>query len=561
MLTRRGFLFAAAVALLLAVLAGVYWFTPERISPNSERISELASAEDADHGLGFDGEKKVTITGTSPDKETVGAETPQLERLGQSVPDGGRSGGGGNGLGGQVDHDSHVESQTEQLAGQVLFTNGRPASGVVVEATALQLFPDKETGAAPISNTAGRAVADAAGQFAIAGLADGEYELRAIGPSAKPVIAVSVVRAGSRAVRLVLGQEVEVWIDGYVSSQEGGPLDQVAVHAGDGEGPADVSGADGSFGFYHRVLTDRPSTLTLVKEGFADARASIDADARDEQNVLPIDVTMQPVLASIRVAGEVRDEAGNGLAGRSLYLQSGNSKYRAVSDGAGAFVIEGIQRPGAYRMWVSAGDGYGGYTEPFLKVPMSGIRGLEIVLQRLGGGRVSGQMVDPRGRAVPNFTLTIGSESAPGETVAVTSDAQGNFLAEDVPQGRLRIQSSSFPRFVTSGVTLSPGGEIEVRPVLDVGDEQLAGRVIGDAGVPIAGADVTLSWVRKQGSMTHESLRKSVTDTRGDFVFFALGEVDYDLIVRAARHESAHVQGVGTSRSRDIEVQLTPLGD
>lgn len=112
---------------------------------------------------------------------------------------------------------------------------------------------------------------------------------------------------------------------------------------------------------------------------------------------------------------------------------------------------------------------------------------------------------------------------------------------------------------MTSGVRLSPGSEITVRPVLDVGDEQISGRVIDDADVPIAGADVTLSWVRKQGSVTHESLRKSVTDTHGDFVFFALGEVEYDLIVRAAQHEPARMEGVRTSRSRGIEVQLTPL--
>ena len=232
-----------------------------------------------------------------------------------------------------------------------------------------------------------------------------------------------------------------------------------------------------------------------------------------------------------------------------------------MTDATGAYAIEDVRRPGAYVLWVSPGDGYGGYREPRLKVPMRGVSGHEIVLERVGSGRVHGQMIDAQGRAVPNFTLTVASMDARGEAVTVTGDGQGYFIAEDVPEGRLRVQSSSFPRFVTSGVTLSAGGEIEVQPRLDIGDEQLLGRVIDETGAPVAGADVTLSWVLRDGSVTHESLRKTVSDSRGAFVFVGLGQVSRDLLVRAAKFEPVRREAVGTSKFSDVEVQLMPMSE
>jgi hypothetical protein len=497
--------------------------------------AETATADGAGNSLRADGR----------DASDVGRRSQPQARDRGGVKDNGSSGDEGAG--------------SDTLAGQVLFTDGVPASGVTVGAMALRLFPDQETGTVSMGSSEGRTVTDVAGRFLISGLANGEYQLRAIGPFSNPVEASQTVRAGSQDVRIVLGRDIRIWVDGYVASREEGPLHEVAVSTSDGQGIAALSTADGLFGLSLQVRSDRPAFLTLVKEGYEDARVSVDAAARDEQGVVPIDVTMVPVLGSITVAGTVRDAAGNGLAGVSVYLQGGGSKYRAVSDATGAYAIQEVRRPGAYILWVSPGDGYGGYREPRLKVPMAGVSGHEIVLERVGSGRVYGQMLDAQGRAVPNFTLSVESADAPGEAVAVTGDGQGYFIAEDVPEGRLRVQSSSFPRFVTSGVTLSAGGEIEVKPRLDIGNEQLAGRVIGDAGAPVAGADVTLSWVLRDGTVTHESLRKTVSNSRGEFVFVGLGKLSRNLSIRAAKFEPVRLEGVGTSKFSDVEVQLMPM--
>jgi acyl dehydratase len=192
---------------------------------------------------------------------------------------------------------------------------------------------------------------------------------------------------------------------------------------------------------------------------------------------------------------------------------------------------------------------------------MRGVQGHEIVLERLGVGAVYGQMVDQRGRPVPNFTLTVGSANAPGEAVTVTSDSQGFFFAEEVPEGRLRIQSMSFPRFVTSGVTLAAGSEVEVQSVLDIGDAQLTGRVVDDSGSAVNGARVVASWVQRDGFVTHESLRKTLTDQTGDFSFAGLGRGARDLSVQASGFEPKRLEGVNPSGSGGggLRVSLTPL--
>jgi acyl dehydratase len=194
---------------------------------------------------------------------------------------------------------------------------------------------------------------------------------------------------------------------------------------------------------------------------------------------------------------------------------------------------------------------------------MRGVQGHEIVLERLGVGAVYGQMVDQRGRPVPNFTLTVGSANAPGEAVTVTSDSQGFFSAEDVPEGRLRIQSMSFPRFVTSGVTLAAGSEVEVEPVLDIGDAELTGRVVDESGEEVGGARVVASWVQRDGSITHESLRTTLTDQSGAFNFSGLGRGVRDLSVQAPGFEPKRLQGVNPSSlgSAALQVSLTPVQD
>jgi hypothetical protein len=125
--------------------------------------------------------------------------------------------------------------------------------------------------------------------------------------------------------------------------------------------------------------------------------------------------------------------------------------------------------------------------------------------------------------------------------------------------GKLRIQSLSYPRFITSGLTLEAGEVLDVEVMIDHGDQQLTGRVTDEAGQPLAGVDLTLSWVLRDGVVVHESLRKTTTDRAGAFVFTRLGAGERDLIARAPNHEPVRLGGVSPSGTEQVIIELPTM--
>jgi hypothetical protein len=169
-------------------------------------------------------------------------------------------------------------------------------------------------------------------------------------------------------------------------------------------------------------------------------------------------------------------------------------------------------------------------------------------------------MTDSEGNPVPNFTLLARSYDSRASVVRVTSDQSGYFEVHDLPDGRLRFESASFPRFVVSGIQLAAGSDIEIDLELDVGSKLLGGWVIDEQGNPVAGADITLSWVLRGDGLVHESLRKTTANADGSFQFTQLGTGTHSLIVRAPGFEVAEVaadpDGAFVNAGGRIEVQL-----
>jgi len=443
---------------------------------------------------------------------------------------------------------------TDRIQGQVLFTDGSPVGGATVEARAARIFDEWDSS----GRDQARALTGAGGRFELRDLRLGEYELTVTGPGAQPAVTHATVRTGSEQVRLVLGQMVEIWVNGYVTSRSGGPVAGVTVTA-DGLDTHVESGADGTFGFFLNVPDHRRVGMALTREGFEPARVGLDPAARDSLGVVPVDVTLTPTQGQLTMSGRVVDAEGRGLPGKSVYLSGDGSKYRAKTEGTGGFVINGVRNPGIYILSVSADGAHGGYQDRAFRVPEDGVQGHTISLERVDVGSLYGVILDTDGRPLPNFTLAIHSASAPRETISITSDAQGRFAAENVPTGKLRIQSQSYPRFITSGLTLDAGEALDVEVLIDHGDQQLAGRVTDEAGQPLAGVDLTMSWVLRDGGAVHESLRKTTTDRAGAFLFTRLGAGARDIIARAPNHESVRLGGVSPSRTEQLVIELPTM--
>ena len=438
------------------------------------------------------------------------------------------------------------------IRGQVLFSDGTSVPGARVEATAHQLFTD------PMQDERSEAKVYTSpnGHFDISHLSPGEYVLKATASGKVTTLASMTVRTGSNDVRLIIAKETDVMVDGYVTSVvTGQPLADVMVEA-QGLDVNVLSAIEGNFVFSLKVPDNRNIVLALKKQGFEPELISIDPATRDEQGVILVDATMKPTQSDLTVEGVVRDDSGKGLAGKQIYVKKDNSKYHATTDSSGAFLIDGIRSPGSYFLWVSADGLHDAYEDRRFNIPEGGVKGHVIQLKRLGVGNVTGLMRDSSGHPVANFTMVIQSSSAPQEPLLVTSDAKGFFAADNIPAGNLRIQTQSFPRYITSGLTLAEGATLNVEVLLDLGVEQIRGRVTDDAGQPVAGADMTLSWVLRQGATVNESLRTTTTDRSGNFVFTGLGMGPHDLMARAPHLEANQLTSVNPSRSDFIQLEL-----
>ena len=92
-------------------------------------------------------------------------------------------------------------------------------------------------------------------------------------------------------------------------------------------------------------------------------------------------------------------------------------------------------------------DGFGGLAGNVITgaevnaLPLNGRRFQELLMLRPGlRGIVHGRVVDPSGAAIPGATVTVTSVNT-GKTYTAISDAEGEYLLEDVSPGRIRIDT------------------------------------------------------------------------------------------------------------------------
>ncbi len=463
-----------------------------------------------------------------------------------------------------ADSDDVSDEETEEdelngllsIAGQVLNEFGEPVGGIDVIATVKRLFDDPSGSSFGGSPPEQATRTDFSGYYYFDNLPNGEYEIRTVAMNYYLPASITV-RAGVNAAQLVVVEQLEVWIDGIVTSTGGQRLSGVNVLAS-GAGKV-VSDANGAFRFPLLVRSDRGVLIRLQAEGYQEGKVSLSRrDWEDSGGELLLEFVMEPLQAMAEVSGRVVSESGRPVAGEQVYLKL-NQKYKTTTDSSGQFLFDAVESGNGYKLWLVPKGPYAQYQEDGLQIGSGGLSGLEIVLESVGVGRVKGQMLNMDGRPVPNFTLSVSSEAVRSASLSVTSDGGGYFAINGVPEGRVRFQSQSFPRFVTSGVELSAGSEVEVDLLLDLGNQQVSGRVTDELGQPIPGANLTLSWVLRENGLLHESLRKVTTSADGSFIFTQLGGVTRDLIVSAPGYETVTMKGVGGTAAATLEIPLKSL--
>jgi hypothetical protein len=499
-----------AVAVLLAgAIAIMYW----QYQPKSRQDIDLQSLETPQQQV--PGKKFVS---RSPGRATRGALPGS-----RPVP--------------TIENDA-----TLAISGSVLNQQGQRLVDIQLTATASQTA-DPFIGDGEHSTSS-----DASGRFRFGGLALGDYLIRNEETSLYPGTSINV-RSGSSEANLVLTARSELWVHGSVREGDE-PLPGVSVVPGGDPMNITYSGADGRFGIFVglRGGNQGQDTLLFSLQGYSAEELPlriIDPFATD----LPLaDVRLTRIRGRAAVRGNITAD-DSPVSGASVRLVSTEHSdgYQTSSGDGGRFEIPNVIF-GEYSLAVARAGNYKDHNASGLQVTAAGLD-LQLNLEPLEIGQLSGQMLDINGGVLPGFDLWVTSLTAQGQVPQVISgDAQGFFELRDIPVGDRALATDSDPRMRISGVSVSGNNDAPLQLILDVGSHVLEGRVLDSFSNAVPGARVSLIWAHVENGITSHAARTSIADTSGYFRFAELGSGKHTLNVTAAGIRSRRIEhevGVG----------------
>jgi protocatechuate 3,4-dioxygenase beta subunit len=409
--------------------------------------------------------------------------------------------------------------------------DGAPVAGATVRVASEAGGPERRTRTGPD------------GRFAVTGLGDGAYALRAeneggVSPGQRGVAAPS-----AEPLLLALGSARVA--RGRVTEDGARPASGVEVRAEDETLPpgedalATRARSDGAGGFVLGPLPPGRYRLTAAREGLT-LRRAVSVDLRD---AAPVDAITLELLRGGRLVGHVTTAAGAPIAGarvrcavaemEDLAVRPGalplaaeaaamptgavatvGDARSALTDARGRFTLGGLV-PGRYRIGV-ARDGYQ------LLASEAVVRaGADQDLGGLAlaeGFPVRGRVVDGSGAPLDGARISVssgagGAAALPG---AVT-DGAGQFALALAP-GTYRITASAEGWGTASADTVAASGGAQ--PVLELrlarADASLEGTVKDSLGRPLARARLIVRRAAS-GTATEAPVASASTDAGGHF--------------------------------------------
>jgi len=401
------------------------------------------------------------------------------------------------------------ESTTAPVRVEVALARGAPVQGRVVEAGGGPVAGARVL-AEPSADVFGLAdpeqdgaSTDADGRFSFEALAPGSYRFLASHPDYPP--------AGSGAVQVEAGRptpevRIELAGGGRIAGRvvdEGGrgvPFAQVRVAA------AESSPYRNTFGGtrVRQALGDADGAFRF--QGLPRTRLQLVAQAEGaSSDVLPVDLEAAPEAAGLelrlarrgRIAGSVVTAGGEPVAeaevlavpdvwaGAPVAEAELRGPATAQSDGAGAFVLQGLPEGAAFRLW-AAREGVQRRERLRAGTPArTGDEDVRLVVEEPGSLRGRVQAGD--GAPVTRFLVLL--DFPPGQPV---EDAQGEFLLPDVPAGAhsVSVRADGFADLERPGVQIQAGQETDLGLLTLQRGRRVSGRVLDGAGAPVAGAEV-----------------------------------------------------------------------
>lgn len=446
------------------------------------------------------------------------------------------------------------------IAGRVLDQDGYPLVGEAVTARTENVF-DSEAGTA-VSGGEQWTTTGANGFYAIRSLDNGQYRVSA-GDSGY-ARAELVVRAGVKNADLVLEREKTLRVYGVVTDTGGQVLRGVQVIPNLSPAIPKLTDKKGQYALSVGLRQSTPSVQVRFEQGGYEPQVFRleDSDWKATGGV-ELDAALVPLTSTTEVGGTLENAAGEPVAGETVVLYSPGlrQRYEAVSNGRGEFSAAEVAVADDYLLVVRPSGPYQDYTQSPLRIAADHPADLRIVLSPQESGEFVGQLTDAQGDPIPNFTLMLHGESTAGRTLRVTGDGQGKYAVDGVPYGGLIFETHSYPYFRISNVQLVPNTDATLPLVIDWGDHEIQGRVVGGSGAPLAVPEVYIGWSYESNGMRSTSLRRGLADARGRFRFANLGPGRHTISVRAPGFRSAQLEyDVGTA-ANSVTVRLEEAED
>ncbi len=446
-----------------------------------------------------------------------------------------------------------------EIAGKVLFDDGSPCTGVMIQAV-------REGGAGNPGMDApgGGAPTGSDGRFVVRGLADGRYRLRVAAPWGSGVNVRSTtsdpIAAGSRDVTVKAQRGLT--ISGRILDAQKQPASNCWVNAEpEGDVPHEWIGTqskeDGTFeiaGLGEGTFTinvqrpemngssSRPLRRTKVAAGTKDLEIQLEEGLAIE-GVL-VDAAGKPLAQVHLAANPIRDEAKEG----DDDITWGQGAQTAAD---GKFRIGGLT-PGRYSMQMQVWDASNAAASKVLtggESVAAGTSGLRLVA--VEGQKIAGICVDEAGAGIAGVQIQAHLANNAGWR-QVTSGAEGRFEVLGVPEGKHTLSFSGAERSSRQIDDVAAGTQ-NLRVELERG-LKLAGKITGADGKPLAGSQVHLS---RTDDKAHGW---AMTDDEGNFATEGLAPGDYKvriLVPKPNEANSFEEKEIGTAKAGDEAVSLS----